>query len=203
MFREAFDHAIVFHIDPIGSHHYALLIDCCFYEEKSIRTFRLLICKKRLLFWSKRTFLNFKKAIDQFRARLSRCTSGEQSREKLVEVEHLTRLIEEEWSNEEAYWWQRSRISWLNCGDMNTKLFHNSIIQRNKVLRLKSENGVWLEDRVQINRAFSEFYQHLFSSVGSRPMQQALSYVDEVVTAEDNARLMKVVSKQEIEETMF
>ncbi|KAI9100827.1 hypothetical protein K1719_024189 [Acacia pycnantha] len=144
MFRETFDHAIVFHIDPIGSNHHDLLIDCCFHEEKSLRVFkfeaiwtqhedfqrvvgegwneggeiledrlkdlvkRLTVCKKKLLMWSKNTFPNFRKIIDQLRLKLASCIERELSRGKLNEVESLTRQIEEEWANEESYWWQRS-----------------------------------------------------------------------------------------------
>ncbi|KAK4253026.1 hypothetical protein QN277_010863 [Acacia crassicarpa] len=39
-FREEFDHALVFHIEPIGSDHHVLLADCCFCEVKSEKSFR-------------------------------------------------------------------------------------------------------------------------------------------------------------------
>ncbi|KAI9077581.1 hypothetical protein K1719_040513 [Acacia pycnantha] len=39
-FRDVFEKAIVFHIDPIGSDHHALLIDCVYMEEKSVKPFR-------------------------------------------------------------------------------------------------------------------------------------------------------------------
>ncbi|KAK4260674.1 hypothetical protein QN277_003758 [Acacia crassicarpa] len=39
-FREEFDHAVVFHIDPIGSDHHVLLVDYCFYEAKTPKPFR-------------------------------------------------------------------------------------------------------------------------------------------------------------------
>ncbi|KAI9120895.1 hypothetical protein K1719_007928 [Acacia pycnantha] len=86
---------------------------------------------------------------------------------------------------EEIYWWQRSVVAWLVDGDRNTRFFHASVIQRrqrNKILRLKRDNGTWVEDRVDINRAFSSFYVHLFVSGGTRPMEEALSYIKEVVS---------------------
>ncbi|KAI9084983.1 hypothetical protein K1719_032975 [Acacia pycnantha] len=39
-FREEFDHAIVFHLEPIGSDHHILLVDCCFLESKAPRPFK-------------------------------------------------------------------------------------------------------------------------------------------------------------------
>ncbi|KAI9109199.1 hypothetical protein K1719_019822 [Acacia pycnantha] len=63
--------------------------------------------------------------------------------QKLKEAEYLVGQIEEAWNKEETYWWQRSRISWLSCGDRNTSFFHSSVIQRrlrNKVLTLEVKN---------------------------------------------------------------
>ncbi|KAI9121028.1 hypothetical protein K1719_008061 [Acacia pycnantha] len=166
-----------------GSDHHALIIDCCFSEVKAPR-----------------------KVIELLRKDLSLCYAGNFNAEKLVEAETLVKKIEEAWGKEEMYWWQRSKISWLTCGDRNTKFFHSSVIQRrqrNKVLRLKDETGVWMEDRKVINKTFSNFYMTLFSSVGSRPLDQALSYVRKVVSPQDNADLTRPVSDLEIENAVF
>ncbi|KAI9101525.1 hypothetical protein K1719_023769 [Acacia pycnantha] len=124
----------------------------------------------------------------------------------LSAIEELTSQIEDAWAKEESYWWQRSRISWLNSGDKNTKFFHTSVIQRrqrNKILRLKNDSGVWLEDKEEINKAFSTFYQQLFNSHGPRSLDQALSYVKRVISDAENESLMRSVSNQEIEEVRF
>ncbi|KAI9078231.1 hypothetical protein K1719_039845 [Acacia pycnantha] len=121
---------------------------------------RLDACRKRLIEWNRREFPNFKRVIELLRKELSLCYARNLNAEKLVEAEVLVKKIEEAWGKEEMYWWQRSRISWLTCGDRNTKFFHSSVIQRrqrNKVLRLKDEAGVWMEDRKVINKAFSNF----------------------------------------------
>ncbi|KAI9116910.1 hypothetical protein K1719_011909 [Acacia pycnantha] len=88
---------------------------------------------------------------------------------------------------------------------MKVKLLTNVIQrrQRNKVLRLKEGGGSWLEDRGEINEAFNAFYQKLFSSVGARQIEQAVSYVDLVVTEAENISLMRPVTNQEIEESVF
>lgn len=196
-FREDFDHALVFHIEPIGSDHHAVLVDCCFCGFKATRTFRfeanwtkhedfldavkegwadvrgevanriddlirrLKACKVRLVNWSKEAFPNFKRCIDQLKQKLECCNRGVLTEQTVAEAEHLTRQLEEAWAKEEVYWWQRSRIAWLSCGDRNTKFFHNSVIQRrqrNKIVRLKDDRGVWLEEREEINQAFNVFY---------------------------------------------
>ncbi|KAI9077486.1 hypothetical protein K1719_040557 [Acacia pycnantha] len=167
---------------------------------------RLEACKKKLVTWSKRAFPNFKRLIEQLKRKLDRYNIGILTEQIVREAEEVTRELEEAWAHEEVYWWQRSRISWLKCGDKNTKFFHNNVIQRrqrNKVLRLKDEGGAWLEDKGEINEAFNVFYQKLFSSVGSRQTEQAVSYVDLVVTEAENTSLMRPVTNQEIEESVF
>ncbi|KAI9111245.1 hypothetical protein K1719_017856 [Acacia pycnantha] len=135
---------------------------------------RLDACRERLISWSKKAFPNFKKIISYLRRSLSNCYRGYMSVEKLTEAEELVGQIEDVWRKEEVYWWQRSRLSWLSYGDRNTKLFHSMVIQRrlrNKVLRLKGENGIWLEERSDINEAFSDFYVNLFKSEGAWPLE--------------------------------
>ncbi|KAI9084511.1 hypothetical protein K1719_033499 [Acacia pycnantha] len=167
---------------------------------------RLQACQKKLVLWSKSEFPNFRKAIDQLKIKLGRCYSGGMSAARLEEAEEIVKQIEEAWRNEETYWWQRSRVSWLNCGDRNTKFFHNTVIQRrqrNKILRLKDDSGRWMEDSEEINKAFSGFYSELFQTSGGRSLDQALSYVSQVVNENDNIQLMEQVSNQEIERAVF
>ncbi|KAI9072249.1 hypothetical protein K1719_045798 [Acacia pycnantha] len=116
---------------------------------------RLKAYKEKLVRWSKSVFPNFQMLIDQLKQWLDRYNSGFLTEQTVTEAEELTRQLEEAWSQEELYWWQKSWISWLNCGDMNTKFFHNSVIQRrqrNKVLRLKDEKGIWVVTEEDNNR---------------------------------------------------
>ncbi|KAI9080752.1 hypothetical protein K1719_037265 [Acacia pycnantha] len=89
---------------------------------------RLLSCQQKLLMWSKKEFPNFKKVITHLKNKLSRCYSGYMTATDLLEAEEVVRLLEEAWSNEESYWWQRSRVSWLNCGDKNSRFFHSTVV---------------------------------------------------------------------------
>ncbi|KAI9081390.1 hypothetical protein K1719_036653 [Acacia pycnantha] len=193
----------------VGSDHHALVIDCCHIEFKSPKDFKfeanwvlheefLNVVKSS---WSVHTSFTSDRLLELIH-RLDNC------RGRLVEwskreAENLVGVMEEACIWEETYWWQRSRISWLKYGDQNTMFFHSRVIQRrqrNKILRLKSEDGTWLEERRAINNTFSVFYKGLFSSAGARSMEQALSYVKKVVTEEDNSALLHIVTDLEIEE---
>ncbi|KAI9119593.1 hypothetical protein K1719_009469 [Acacia pycnantha] len=191
---------MVFHIAPIGSDHHILVVDCCFCELKTPRPFRfeaVWVQHVDFLRVVKEGWANVEGIVDtkvqDLVRRLEACK------------EKLLRQLEEAWSQEEMYWWQKSRISWLECVDQNTKFFHSSVIQRrqrNKILRLKDERGIWLEEMEEINNAFNAFYQNFFS-VGPQPMEQTLGYVNSVVTNADNSSLMKPITSLEIEEVVF
>lgn len=60
----------------------------------------------------------------------------------------LTDEIAQLWDKEEKYWAQRSHIKWLKTGDSNSRFFHPTTVRRrlrNKVLKLKTNNNIWLE----------------------------------------------------------
>ncbi|XP_028784473.1 uncharacterized protein LOC114740485 [Neltuma alba] len=167
---------------------------------------RLKNCKKILLGWSKEAFPNAKKLIENLTLKLSVCNSGILDEARREEADSLLKLIEEAWEREEKYWWQRSRINWLSAGDRNTKFFHSCTIQRrvrNKVVKLKGEDGEWLEEEKDINDAFSKFYSELFASGGRRNMEETLVYVDKTVSEEDNKKIQKAVTMEEIKLAAF
>ncbi|KAI9089544.1 hypothetical protein K1719_029149 [Acacia pycnantha] len=93
---------------------------------------RLTVCQKKLTGWSRIVFPNFRKSIEILRQKLNQCMMIYPTPHVLSAIEELTSQIEDAWAKEESYWWQRSRISWLNSGDKNTKFFHTSVIQRRR-----------------------------------------------------------------------
>lgn len=71
------------------------------------------------------------------------------------------------------------------------------------MLKLRDDNGSWLEESTKINSIFLAYYRKLFSFVGPRPMDEALQYVRKVITDANNQSLMMAMSEVEIEEAVF
>ncbi|XP_058733392.1 uncharacterized protein LOC131605001 [Vicia villosa] len=87
---------------------------------------------------------------------------GMQSLEKELQ-KYLSLILHQE----ELMWFQRSRAKWLTDGDRNTKYFHIKAVKRrrkNKISRIKDENGNWIEDSNQIKSLSTYYFQKLFTT---------------------------------------
>ncbi|KAL5804637.1 hypothetical protein ACOSQ3_031437 [Xanthoceras sorbifolium] len=89
------------------------------------------------------------------------------------------RLVEKELDDlllqDEIYWRQRSRVSWLKFGDKNSKFFHAKASARrkhNEILGLFDETGCWHSDLGSIHRIIGNYFSSIFSS--SLPSQDAI-----------------------------
>jgi hypothetical protein len=72
---------------------------------------------------------------------------------------------------DEIMWQQRSRVQWLKVGDKNTKIIHLRASQRkkkNKILRLKKEDGSLTEDVKELETMTTNFYTNLYRSEGDK-----------------------------------
>ncbi|WJX23885.1 hypothetical protein P8452_13067 [Trifolium repens] len=66
---------------------------------------------------------------------------------------------------EECLWFQKSRGQWIADGDRNTKYYHSKTIirrRRNKIITLRNENGVWIDDPDNLKNMVRNFYINLF-----------------------------------------
>ncbi|XP_050378331.1 uncharacterized protein LOC126795560 [Argentina anserina] len=109
--------------------------------------------------------------------------------------------LEVAWKLEEAFWKQRSRINWLLEGDINTKFFHLSTIyrrSRNRVSNICLDNGNWINGDNQINEAFTQFYNQLYTTNGPRDWNESLSAVTGQISSEQNAGLQSPFTSEEV-----
>ncbi|XP_004305132.1 PREDICTED: uncharacterized protein LOC101314489 [Fragaria vesca subsp. vesca] len=127
-------------------------------------------CGVELSKWSKKKFSNNHMAINR---RIEELQVIQES--TTVEARNIESLLIGEigafWNKEEKYWTQRARVNWLKAGDSNTKFFHLTTIQRrqrNKILKLKSTNDVWLDREGTIRSEVENYFKNIFKSSGER-----------------------------------
>ncbi|XP_048496207.1 uncharacterized protein LOC125495509 [Beta vulgaris subsp. vulgaris] len=73
---------------------------------------------------------------------------------------------------------QKSKLTWLQCGDENTKNFYQALKDRrchNKVYSIHDSHGNWVNTQEQVEEAFISYYMELFSCKEQKqPVLQAL-----------------------------
>ncbi|KAB2626048.1 hypothetical protein D8674_017708 [Pyrus ussuriensis x Pyrus communis] len=117
------------------------------------------------------------------------------------EIREISRRIDELRLQEESYWCQRSRVKWLREGDANTQFFHSSTLQRrrrNKIVKLRDENGSWVESPSQVRQLVDNHFTSVFSSAGDRNWGSLLDCINPSVSPEMNEALIAPVTEEEI-----
>lgn len=93
--------------------------------------------KKRLMVWSKATFINFfqkvstMEDVNKVKELQLELDPSEENRAALRKVEAELRKFQR---YEEEYWKQKANMHWLVDGDRNTKFFHNHVTGKKKKL---------------------------------------------------------------------
>ncbi|CAL2278234.1 unnamed protein product [Prunus armeniaca] len=110
--------------------------------------------------------------------------------------------IEQLWKEEELYWKQRSRVNWLQAGDSNSRFFHLTTIQhrqKNRVLKLKNDRGVWIYGEKNLRMEFEKFFNNLFHTSGPRNWEGIIYCIPAIVSEEMNRDLLAPFNEEEIQ----
>ena len=102
---------------------------------------------------------------------------------------------------EDEMWRQRSRISWLQVGDRNTRFFHEKASARSKknlIVGLLDAEGRWQEDEAKMEDIVVEYYNNLFKSNNPTDCTEILEAVTPKVTLVINHSLTRDFSAAEV-----
>ena len=97
-------------------------------------------------------------------------------------------------------------MRWLRDRDANTKFFHQSTLQRrrrNKILKLKDEQGRWVEQPNWICELVVNHFAKLFKSDGPRVWGSLLDCINPTISLEMNQMLVEPVSDEEIKDVVM
>ncbi|GMI66193.1 hypothetical protein HRI_000288600 [Hibiscus trionum] len=137
---------------------------------------------------------------------LSKLQGRKLSERELEEYKRMKKELDAEWESEERYWHQISRVNWLKWGDKNTKFFHATTIQHrraNSIVKIKHENGSWLEEPEEIATYLLQHFQQVFMKDHSIDTCQLKDIIPRVVTTEMNTTLCKPIDEEEIKKAVF
>ncbi|GJZ02917.1 reverse transcriptase [Tanacetum coccineum] len=117
------------------------------------------------------------------------------------EQQDLQNEIKELYAREEIMWRQRSRIQWLKEGDKNTQFFHaqaTSRRKRNNLLKLRTEDGRWVNDTNGLCNMVSSYFDDLFHSTCPTQCVEVVSCLDRSLCDTDIDMLRKPVTVCEV-----
>ncbi|KAF7116442.1 hypothetical protein RHSIM_Rhsim04G0089300 [Rhododendron simsii] len=84
-----------------------------------------------------------------------------------VEYRRVEDCMRKASAEEEEYWKNKAKVSWLRLGDKNTAFFHAKIVQRraaNRINGLEDSTGTWRESDVEVEGIVFEYFHHIFTS---------------------------------------
>jgi hypothetical protein len=117
-----------------------------------------------LQWWSREKFGAVTKELERLREKLEHLCSSDHA-ESEEEIKPTRQRMDELLHREEMMWLQRSRISWLQEGDQNTRYFHRRATARAKkkiIKGLRNEEGQLTQDRKMMEGVAMEFFKDLY-----------------------------------------
>jgi hypothetical protein len=161
----------------------------------------LLRCQGSLVRWQKKRKGNLQQPIDVLRRRLAELQGsaimGNSEEIKAVQTELGVML-----DKADLQWRQRAKIEWLKCGDRNTSFFHACASSRRKANYIDSitdVQGRFWETEEEVQGAFINYFQTLFTSDNAGDMNQCLQHISPRVSDEMNTSLLKPFSREEVQ----
>lgn len=119
--------------------------------------------------------------------------------EKKTLMTYLQNLL----SQEEAFWKQRAKVTWLKEGDCNSGFFHQKVANRkrkNSPLGLFDSDGRWKDDDDGMERIVSSYFSNMLTSTSldAEVVELTLAVIQPSVTSEMNQLLGAQYTVEEV-----
>ncbi|XP_073014526.1 uncharacterized protein [Primulina eburnea] len=151
-------------------------------------------CKNSLTNWDAARLRRIPKRLKSKRAQLNKLRTSAHWSDNVPQITSLESEIEKLATQEEMYWRQRSRISWLKDGDRNTKYFYSKASLRrnqNTIAGLVSSQGDWCTETQSISAIVLDYFESLFTS--SNPLDDEIGRVVDAVAPQVDTQMNQVL----------
>ncbi|XP_075636927.1 uncharacterized protein LOC142609203 [Castanea sativa] len=167
---------------------------------------KIQVCGLELMKWGSARTTPDEEAIKQIQKRLGRLNKEEMTSDSKAEYLELNKKMDEFLQKQEIYWAQKSRISWLQHGNKNTKFFHSTASQmrrKNHIQGIKNSQRQWVEELEEVVVATFDYFQTLFQAGACDRMEECLDAVPQMVTEEMQEALSWEFIVEDVKVTLF
>ncbi|BFG37899.1 hypothetical protein CerSpe_241730 [Prunus speciosa] len=162
-------------------------------------------CADFLTSWNRQHFGNIQKNLQIAHAKLCKLQNGKYEQVWVSRKREVERKINNLLEVEETMWQQRSRVTWLNKDNRNTKFFHEKAKSRgrnNTIRRLFDDSNVWQLASDNIGSMFCNYFNGLFTQTGGQDMELVMAAITPCVTMNMNEILLRPFNRSELKQAL-
>ncbi|KAL5558507.1 hypothetical protein UlMin_034718 [Ulmus minor] len=168
---------------------------------------KLRSCASDLEQWNLESFRSLKSQVKKTKTAFDR-VDKQLSSHNWKEHQRLEKALVALRYKEERYWKQRSKDTWLKCGDRNSKFFHKKASARqakNSISGLLDSNEKWCDTEQGMAQIIESHFETLFSSSSHSLVEfdRVLDTIDRKVTTQMNEQLDQVFGLEDVKEAVF
>ncbi|VFQ68873.1 unnamed protein product [Cuscuta campestris] len=153
--------------------------------------------------WNKATFGNIFSKVLEMKDLVQKAETlfdNDPTPEHRANLHKLRALQTQANKNVFDFWKQKANLKWIQEGDCNTSFFHSVVkgkrIQQ-KISRIKSSEGLWLENPKDILNEARQYYSELFYNQPTSNMSLFSQNIPHLLTEEDNISLNQLPTEGE------
>ncbi|KAL5571536.1 hypothetical protein UlMin_021133 [Ulmus minor] len=156
--------------------------------------------------WNHHQFGKVQTIIKHTREAISAILDQPVTNERVAREADLRLTLDAYLKYEETLWLNKSNLKWRRDGDRCSKFFFMTTLlrhKRNRIDAVKDDNGVWLQSRDQIGRAFLAKFQCIYSEDTTPSDLDLNQWVNNSISEEQNVRLVAIPDHEEIRRVVF
>ncbi|GKV50356.1 hypothetical protein SLEP1_g57064 [Rubroshorea leprosula] len=164
--------------------------------------------RNKLKKWNSEVFGSFENQIAEAAAKINEVDNknedGEITEEDILLRRERFSELWEAWQRREVAWKQKTKLDWVQQGDVNSKLFHRVMNsnRRRKLIRGIYKDGVWIEEPSVVKQEVREYFNKIFQEEQwDRPKLGGLQFKQ--LNEEDSVWLEREVSAEEVKQVVW